>query len=64
MSAVGMHRLRHSFRPPTCAAGVSLQTVSELLGHSLVAVTGDMRGHVSNQRARFAVQRLSAPTGI
>jgi integrase len=45
------------------AAGVPLHTVSELLGHSFVAVTGDVHGHVSNQRARSAVQRLSAATG-
>ena len=45
------------------AAGVSLHTVSELLGHSFVAVTGDGHGHVANQGARFAVQRLSAAMG-
>jgi hypothetical protein len=41
------------------AAGVPLHTGPELLGHSFVAVTGDVHGHVSNQGARFAVQRLS-----
>jgi hypothetical protein len=45
------------------AAGVSLHTASELLGHSFVAVTGDGHGHVANQAARFAVQRLSAAMG-
>jgi hypothetical protein len=45
------------------AAGVSLHTVSELLGHSFVAVTGDGHGHVANDGARFAVQRLSAAMG-
>ena len=45
------------------AAGVLLHTVSELLGHSPVAVTGDVHGHVANQGARFAVQRLSAAMG-
>jgi integrase len=42
------------------AAGVPLHTVSELLGHSSVAVTGDVYGHVSTDGARSAVQRLSA----
>ena len=44
-------------------AGVPLHTVSELLGHSSVAVTGDVHGHVSTDGARFAVQRLSAAMG-
>jgi hypothetical protein len=38
-------------------------TVSELLGHSFVAVTGDVHGHVSTDGARSAVQRLSAAMG-
>jgi len=45
------------------AAGVPLRTLSELLGHSFVAVTGDVYGHVANQGARFAVQRFSAAMG-
>ena len=40
------------------AAGVPLHAVSELLGHSSVAVTGDVHGPVANQGVRFAVQRL------
>ena len=45
------------------AAGVPLHTVSELLGHSSVAITGGVYGHVSNQGARSAVQRLLAAMG-
>ena len=45
------------------AAGVPLHTVSELLGHSSVAVTGDVQGHVATQGARFAVRRFSAAMG-
>jgi integrase len=37
--------------------------VSELLGHSSVAVTGDVYGRVSTEGARSAVQRLSAAMG-
>jgi integrase len=44
-------------------AGVPLRTVSELLGHSSVAVTGDVYGHVSSEGARSAVDRLSAAMG-
>jgi len=35
--------------PHTFAAGVPLHTVSELLGHSSVAVTGDVYDHVSTE---------------
>jgi len=61
--SVGLHTLRHSFATHMLAAGVPLHTVSELLGHSFVAVTGDVHGHVANQVARSAVQRLSAAMG-
>jgi integrase len=44
-------------------AGVPMHTVSELLGHSSVAVTGDVYGHVSTEGERSAVQRLSAAMG-
>jgi site-specific recombinase XerD len=63
ISGVGMHPLRRSFATHMLAAGVPLHTVSELLGHSPVAVTGDGHGHLANQGARFAVQRLSAAMG-
>ena len=63
MSGVGMHTLRHSFATHMLAAGVPLHTVSELLGHSFVAVTGDVHGPVADQGARFAIQRLSTAKG-
>jgi integrase len=63
MSGVGLHTLRHSFATHMPAAGVPLHTVSELLRHSFVAVTGDVHGHVANQGARFAVQRFLAAMG-
>ena len=63
MSGVGLHTLRHSFATHMLAAGVPLHTVSELLGHSSVAVTGDVYGHVSTEGARSAVERLSATMG-
>ena len=46
---VGLHTLRPSFATHMPAAGVPLHTVSELLGHYRVAVTGDVHGHVSNR---------------
>jgi len=63
MSGVGMHTLRHSFATHMFAAGLPLHTVSELLGHSFVTVTGDVQGQVADQGARFAVQQFSAAMG-
>jgi integrase len=63
MNGVGLHTLRHSFATHMLAAGVPLHTVSEILGHSSVAVTGDVYGHVSTEGARSAVQRLSTAMG-
>ncbi|MHB8273554.1 MAG: tyrosine-type recombinase/integrase [Dermatophilaceae bacterium] len=60
---VGLHTLRHSFATHMLEAGVPLHTVSELLGHSSVAVTGDVYGHVSTEGARSAIERLSALMG-
>src|SRR5450759_5227520 len=63
MPDVGLHTLRHSFATHMLEAGVPLHTVSELLGHSSVAVTGDVYGHVSTEGARSAIERLSAAMG-
>lgn len=63
MTDVGLHTLRHSAATAMLEAGVPLRTVSELLGHSSVAVTGDVYGHVSTEGARSAVERLSAAMG-
>ena len=61
VSYVGLHTLRHATH--MCAAGVPPPTVSGLLGHSSLAVTGGVYGHVANRGARSAVQRLSAAMG-
>lgn len=63
MEGVGLHTLRHSAATAMLEAGVPLRTVSELLGHSSVAVTGDVYGHVSTEGARSAVDRLSVAMG-
>jgi len=61
MSGVGLDKRRHSFATHMLAAGVPMHTVSELLGHSIVAVTGDVHGQVADQGARASPSgRLSA----
>jgi len=63
MTGVGLHTLRHSAATAMLEAGVPLRTVSELLRHSSVAVTGDVYAHVSTEGARSAVERLQAAMG-
>jgi integrase len=57
ISGVCLHTLRHATR--MLAAGVPLHTVSELLGHSFVAVTGGVYGHVAHRR-----RALRRPTAL
>ena len=38
--------------------GVPLKVVSEILGHSSIAITGDVYGHVSPDVSRDAVRTL------
>jgi integrase len=38
--------------------GVPLKVVSEILGHSSIAITGDIYGHVSPDVARRAIDLL------
>ncbi len=43
---ITLHQLRHSAASALLAAGVGLKQVSEMLGHSSVAITGDIYAHV------------------
>lgn len=58
-----LHTLRHSAASTMLAAGVPLRAVSDVLGHSSVAITGDVYGHVSPDLARDALDRLSDALG-
>jgi integrase len=40
------------------SGGVPLKVVSEILGHSSIAITGDIYGHVSPDVARQAIDLL------
>lgn len=45
-------------------AGGNIKAVSDLLGHSSVAITGDIYGHTSDQTARAAADLLSETIGL
>ncbi len=46
MEGLRFHDLRHTHASLLVAAGVHLKVVSERLGHSSVAITGDLDSHV------------------
>ena len=59
-----MHTLRHSHASAALEAGIGLKTVSELLGHSSIAITGDVYAHVSHAAAQEAVDPVAARLGL
>jgi integrase len=64
LSGVGLHTLRHSAAVLWLEAGVHIKAVSDLLGHSSIAITGDVYGHTSDDTARSAVSGLAGRLGL
>lgn len=60
LTGIGLHTLRHSAATAMLENGVPLKVVSEQLGHSSVAVTGDIYGHVTPASAMEAMKTLDA----
>ena len=60
----GVHTLRHSAAVGWLEAGVHIKAVADLLGHSSIAVTGDIYGHMSDDTARAAVDGWSGVLGL
>jgi integrase len=52
---VGLHRDAHARAP--------LEVVSEILGHSSIAITRDVYGHVASDVSRDTVATLAAVLG-
>jgi integrase len=48
MTGVGLHTLRHSAAVSWLEQGVHIKAVSDLLGHSSIAIAGDIYGHTSD----------------
>ena len=44
--------------------GVHIKAVADLLGHSSIAITGDVYGHTSDDTARAAVDDLAGRLGL
>jgi integrase len=54
-----LHELRHSGASLMLAQGTDLYVVSEVLGHSSVAITKDVYGHLVEGQKRVAAARMS-----
>jgi integrase len=64
VEGVGIHTLRHSAAVGWLEAGVHIKAVADLLGHSSIAITGDVYGHTSDDTARSAVDGWSGVLGL
>ena len=64
VEGVGVHTLRHSAAVAWLEAGVHIKAVADLLGHSSIAITGDVYGHTSDDTARAAIDGLSGRLGL
>jgi integrase-like protein len=51
VECVGVHKLRHSAAVAWLESGVHVKAVADLLGHSSIAITGDVYGHTSDDTA-------------
>ncbi|GAB3993472.1 hypothetical protein GCM10028771_18510 [Nocardioides marmoraquaticus] len=56
---MGVHTLRHTYATTALLAGVPLHVVSRNLGHSSIAITADVYGHVTDDAARAAASAVS-----
>ena len=59
-----MHTLRHSAAVGWLEAGVYIKAFADLLGHSSIAITGDVYGHTSDDTARSAVDGRADSLGL
>jgi integrase len=55
---------RHSAAVAWLEAGVHIKAVADLLGHSSIAISGDIYGHTSDDAARPAVDGLAGRLGL
>ncbi len=56
-----LHDLRHTYASWLIQNGASLTQVRDLLGHSTIAITADLYGHLETQHLREAVALLPKP---
>jgi len=64
IEGIGIHTLRHSAAVDWLENGVHIKAVADLLGHSSVAITGDVYGHTSSPTARAAIDGRAIRLGL
>jgi integrase len=63
IDGIGLHTLRHTGAAVAIANGTHLKVISELWGHSSIAITGDVYGHVAPELAADAMAALGDAFG-
>ena len=61
---VGAHTMRHSAAVAWLENGVHIKAAADLLGHSSIAITGDLYGHTSDDTARAAIDSLGSSLSL
>jgi integrase len=64
VDGTGVHTLRYSAAVAWLESGTHIRAVADLLGHSSIAITGDVYGHTSDSAARTAVESLGSALGL
>jgi integrase len=59
LPVIRLQDLRHSYASAALEAGVWLKVMQERLGHSSVAITGDIYSHVSRQVDQDAADQVA-----
>ena len=61
---VGVHTLRHTYATIALLHGIPIHVVSRNLGHSSIAITADIYGHLTDEAAQAAAQTVSDALGF
>ncbi|HME77105.1 MAG TPA: site-specific integrase [Mycobacterium sp.] len=64
VTGIGVHTLRHSAATDWLNSGVNIKAVADLLGHSSIAITGDIYGHTTDTTARAAIDGRTGRLGL
>jgi integrase len=60
LPALTVHGLRHTWATLALTSGVPLKVVSDMLGHSSIAITADVCSHVTETMAADAATKVAA----